>query len=115
VPDYYETYQSESSLNKATTAFQENVVLDSSDCILTNSNHHAWNILAYYYPEASVRNVSDGNFDVDTNDKDIWIFWTSELSEDVLEYYEGKEELCTLMYQGKLGNSSTLWVYKVEK
>jgi uncharacterized membrane protein len=117
VPSYCETYQYESTLNKATTEFQANVRLDSSDYIITNSNQHVWTILTYYYPESTVaRCISDRTFDVDdADDKNIWIFWTSELSEATLQYYEDEGKSYTLIYQGRLGNDIPLWVYQVER
>ncbi|MCM1189122.1 MAG: hypothetical protein NC541_07465 [bacterium] len=114
-PYYRKVYEYGSSLNKATTEFQKNVMLDASDYILTNSSHHAWTILSYYYPKTAIKSVPNENFDVDIGDKDVWIFWTSELSDYTVKYYEAKHESCTLKYQGTLGNGTTLFVYKVEK
>ena len=115
IPEYKKICEREKKLDDDTYAFENKFSPNQNDVVITNSNHHSWTILKYYYPQAKIlKQASDKTlltFIEENNGKPMWILWQKEIPSKMRNAVSRKGGLA-LVHKGRIGNEAVLSAYR---
>jgi uncharacterized membrane protein len=120
---YINLFSYDYKLNQDTTAFEQNVLMDDNDVILTNRSHFDWTLLDYYYPgtshalleNADTKIISEkvNSLTFGKEEAGIWLFWSDPLTEDDVIRLNASGYNTKQFFFGRLGNGEKIFVYKL--
>ncbi|MCD8068527.1 MAG: glycosyltransferase family 39 protein [Lachnospiraceae bacterium] len=112
---YEPTAYFEEVLSIEADAFCRDVQLEDDDIFLTNSSHHAWTILGYYYENYTGKYITELSEAQDVITGKAWLLWLGELQEEDYVYLKELGWNCEYVRAGYLGEEEVLYIYRLEK
>jgi len=116
IKNFKTIYQSDKQLDNSTKQMVNIVDAQSNDIMITNSSHHSWTILEYYYPSVKIAAVSDCTQIVDyiNNSQDAWILWATKLDDNFIQSLKEEGYEIENVSTGYIGAPNMLYAYHVK-
>ena len=115
VPVYIQRFNTDYTLNQATTNFLATVRPESDVELVTNNSHLGISLLFYYYPENVSKYDEAAPMNLDKNYTEIWLIWDGELGEDAEASIRSQNYNYEKIYEGYFANEPYYHVYKLHR